>query len=119
MFKMKSTFYLSYEELTDIAREHLSKNHNIPMEDVEVRYKVPRDIYKDAIINIETEEERTKVVTHMKNLMPNGGLMNAVKYIRAATGCGLWEAVNFVKKEELWKDFIINNSIPLKPDNLF
>ena len=111
---MKSIFYLSYEELMNIAMEHLSKNHNIPLEDIEVRYKVPRDIFKDAIINIETEEERTKVVTHMKNLMPNGGLMNAVKYIRAATGCGWREAANFVVKEELWKDFIVNSNIPLK-----
>ena len=51
---MKSIFYLSYEELMDIAMEHLSKNHNIPLEDIEVRYKVPRDIeelWKDFIVN--------------------------------------------------------------------
>lgn len=103
---MMSTFYLSYEELMNIATEHLSKNHNIPLEDIEVRYKVPRDIFKDAIINIETEEERTKVVTHMKNLMPNGGLMNAVKYIRAATGCGLWEAVNLIEEQKELENWI-------------
>ena len=108
---MKVTFYLSYEEIMNIAKEHFSKTHNIPLEDVEVRYKVSNDVCKNDIINIETEEDRNKVVSHMKNLINDDGYLEAVKYVRVATGCGLREAIHFAKNEELWEDFIINNNI--------
>lgn len=71
---MKVTFNLSYEEIMNIAKEHFSKTHNIPLEDVEVRYNVPNDVRKNDIINIETEEDRNKVVYHMKNLIINNNI---------------------------------------------